>query len=133
MITADIIEDKLLNEKNQKILICTIKEEEKILFDSNKNMEYSSKKYGSQKGEYEMKSIELNDRLKYTNIEYGTTIIEIKEKDNIKNYLELDNTIIKDILNNENENIKNIEKTIYIITNINDELSVSFGTLTGKI
>jgi len=35
----------------------------------------------------EIKEIELNDRIKYTNKEYDITIIEIKEKDNINNYI----------------------------------------------
>ena len=33
------------------------------------------------------KITDLKDRIKYTNVEYDITIIEIKEKDNIKNYL----------------------------------------------
>ena len=45
-----------------------------------------------------LKVIELNNRIKYTNKEYDTTIIEILQKDNINNYLELDDIIINDIL-----------------------------------
>ena len=41
-----------------------------------------------------MKEIKLNNRMKYTNEEYDITIIEIKEEDKIKNYLELDDNII---------------------------------------
>ena len=44
--------------------------------------------------------------MKYTNEEYDITIIEIKEEDNIKNHLELDNIIIDDILNNNNNKNK---------------------------
>ena len=46
--------------------------------------------------------------MKYTNKEYDITIIELKEKDNIKNYLELDDNIINDL------NEEYIDKTIYI-------------------
>ena len=38
----------------------------------------------------EIKEIELNNRIKYTNKEYDITIIEIKEEDKINNYLEID-------------------------------------------
>ena len=60
-----IINDKILYENNSKI---------------NINIEE----------ENEIKEINLNNRIKYTNKEYDITIIEIKENDNIKNYLELD-------------------------------------------
>ena len=72
----------------------------------------------------------LNNRLKYTNEEYDITIIEIKEEDNIKNYLELDNIIINDILNNKNQNKEYEDKTIYIIQYPKGELSVSYGILS---
>jgi hypothetical protein len=41
--------------------------------------------------------------MKYTNKEYDITIIEIKEKDNIKNYLELDDNILNDLIDNKNQ------------------------------
>ena len=44
--------------------------------------------------ETEIKEIDLNNRIKYTNKEYDITIIEMNEKDNINNYLELDDNII---------------------------------------
>ena len=72
-----IINDDFLNKKNMKIEI-NIKEEKKA------------------------KVINLNERMNYTNEEYDITIIEIKEKDNIKSYLNLDNKIIDDIINNDN-------------------------------
>ena len=72
----------------------------------------------------------LNNRLKYTNEEYDITIIEIKEEDNIKNYLELDNIIINDILKNKNQNKEYEDKTIYIIQYPKGELSVSYGILS---
>ena len=37
--------------------------------------------------------------MKYINEEYDITIIEIKEEDNINNYLELDDVIINEIIN----------------------------------
>ena len=81
------------------------------------------------KEEIEIKEIELNNRMKYTNEEYDTTIIEIKEEDNIKNYLKLDDIIINDIINNINKNKEYINKTIYIIQYPENELSVSYGIL----
>ena len=48
-----------------------------------------------------IKEMNLNNRMKYINEDYDITIIEIKEKDNIKNYLELDDIIIDDIINNK--------------------------------
>ena len=79
--------------------------------------------------ENEIKEINLNNRIKYTNKEYDITIIEIKENDNINNYLELDDKIIEDILNNNNKNNKYIDDTIYIIQYPEGELSVSYGIL----
>ena len=75
--------------------------------------------------------IDLNDRLKYTNEDYDITIIEIKEKDNLKNYLELDGKIIDDIIKNDinNNNHEYEDKTVYIIQYPESELSVSFGVL----
>ena len=59
------------------------------------NLEKDNKITISINNDSEIKEIELNDRMKYTNKEYGITIIEIKEKDNINNYLELDENIMK--------------------------------------
>ena len=56
--------------------------------------------------------LKLNDRIKYTNKEYDITIIEIKEN-GINNFLELDDIIINDILNNNNKN-KNMLMKQYI-------------------
>ena len=79
--------------------------------------------------EGEVKEINLNYRIKYTNKDYDITIIEIKEKDNINNYLELDEDIINDIINNDNKNKDYIDKTIYIIQYPEGELAVSYGVL----
>ena len=81
------------------------------------------------KEENEIKEIGLNNRMKYTNEEYDITIIEIKEKDNIKNYLELDDIIMNDILNNNNKKKEYINETIYKIQYPENKLSVSYGIL----
>ena len=75
-------------------------------------------------------NLDLNNRMKYTNEVYDITIIEIKEKDNIKNYLELDDDIISDTaIKSSIQHIDYMDKTIYIIQYPEGELSVSFGTL----
>ena len=79
--------------------------------------------------ELNTKYLNLNDRIKYTNEEYDTTIIEIKETDDIKNFLELDEKIIDDIINNKNKNDKFKDETIYIIQYPEGKLSVSYGVL----
>ena len=100
-----VINEELFNEKNKEISI-KIKEDKK------------------------MKNIKLNDkRTVYTNEEYDTTIIEIKYEDEIKDFLELDDEIINDIINNINGNEDYIDKTIYIIQYPEGELSVSYGIL----
>ena len=81
--------------------------------------------------EKDIKMINLDNKKKYTNKEYDITIIEIKEEDNINNYLELDNNIINDILNNDNNlNEEYKDKTIYMIQYPKGKLSVSYGILT---
>ena len=60
----------------------------------------------------EEKVLNLNDRMKYTNVDYDITIIEIKEIDDIKDYFKLDNNIIKDIIDNNNTNFDYVDKTI---------------------
>ena len=99
-----VINKDILNNNNEKISII-IKEEENI------------------------KKINLNNRMKYTSEKYDTTIIEIKNEDNIKNYLELDDTIIDNIIHIKNKNIDYIDKTIYIIQYPEGILSVSYGIL----
>ena len=84
------------------------------------------------KDELDFKKINLNNRMKYTNKKFDVTIIEIKEKDNIKNYLELDDTILNDLIDNKNRNFEYIDETIYIIHYPEGKLSVSYGVL-GKI
>ena len=79
--------------------------------------------------ENNIRNLNLNNRMKYTNEEYDITIIEIKNEDKINNYLELDDNIINDILKNDNNNIDYKDKTIYIIQYPKGELSVSYGIL----
>ena len=81
--------------------------------------------------EKEGREMNFKNRMCYTNEEYDITIIEIKEKDNIKNYLELDDEIMKVVLNddNDNDNFGYRKKTVYIIQYPENELSVSFGLI----
>ena len=82
--------------------------------------------------EREIKKIVIKDRKFYTSETYDVTIIELKEKDNISHnyYLELDDLMINDIKeenDDENNNDKYIDETIYIIQYPEGDLSVSFG------
>ena len=95
-----IINNNLLNKKDVKIFLS-------IKNDSNK-ME-----------------LNLNNRIKYTNQEYDTTIIELKEGDNITNYLELDDFLLKGIYSDEIKNEIFIGQSVYIIEYVQGELSVS--------
>ena len=72
--------------------------------------------------------LEINREI-YFNKEYDITILEIKTEDEIKNFLELDDIILNDIINNENKNLEYMDKTIYIIQYPKGELSVSYGVL----
>ena len=96
---------------------------ENILYKNNEEIHLNIK------GEKDIKTINLNNRLKYTNKDQDITIIEIKKEDNINNYLKLDDQIIDDILNESNENKDYIDKTVYIIQYPEGELSVSFGII----
>ena len=95
----------------------------KLLYDENIQIQIDIK------DEKEVKKIDLNNRLKYTNEEYDITIIEIKEKDNINNYLQLDDIIMNDLLYDNNINKEYINETIYIIQYPENKLSVSYGIL----
>ena len=79
------------------------------------------------KEEIDIEEICLNNRIKYTNEKYDTTIIEIKESDKINNYLELNDIIIDNIINNEKRNKDFIDQTIYIMHYPGGKLSVSYG------
>ena len=88
-----------------------------------------SKIYISIKDKDSIKELNLNNRQKYTNKEYDITIIEIKEEDDINDYLELDDIIIEDILNNNNNNNYYIDNEVYIIEYPEGILSISAGKL----
>ena len=103
-----IINEEALN-KNDIIITISIREKEKI------------------------KEINLNNRIKYTNKHFDTTIIELKEKDEIKDYLEIDDIILDDILYNKNNNKEYEDKTAYIIQYPKGNLSVSYGILRTKL
>ena len=79
------------------------------------------------KNDEKEKKINLNDRKKYTNEKFDITIIELKPKDEINDFMELDEAIINDILNNKNENADYIDRTVYIIQYPEGMLSVSYG------
>ena len=99
---------------------------EKLLYDENAEIEIEIKFDG-------IKKLNLKDRYKYTNKEYDITIIEIKITDEITNFLQLDDNIINNIINNENKNEVYINKTLYIIQYPGGNLSVSYGTLENII
>ena len=86
------------------------------------------------KDEKNIKELNLNNRKKYTSKEYNTTIIEIKEDDRIKNYLELDHMIIQTIMNKQKE-IKSRyieeykDQIIYMINNQLGVLTISQVTI----
>ena len=99
-----LINKDMLNTKNSKIELWIEEKKNKII-------------------------LNLDNRIKYTNVDYDTTIIELKEKDGINNYLELDDGIIYSILENEDRTCKYIDKQIYIIQYPEGELSVSYGVI----
>ena len=82
---------------------------EKLLYKENAKISIKIK------GDKKTKELNLNNRIKYTNKKYDIRIIEIKERGEIWDYLELDDKIISDIINNNNENEEYIGETIYII------------------
>ena len=104
---------KLLITNNHIIDENILNRNEKILISINNNKD---------------KEIILEDRKYYTNKEYDITIIEIKEKDGINHYLEIDEDIIKN-----KSNISYIKQTIYTIQYESDkkEASVSYGIIKG--
>ena len=73
-----------------------------------------------------IKEIELENRKKYTNKEYDITIIEIKEKDKIEEYLEIDEEIMKGL------NKVYAKESIYVLQYPEEKL-VSYGILNGII
>ena len=85
------------------------------------------------KNEKKVKTINLNKRMKYTNPDYDITILELREEnDDIHNFLELDDIIIENILDNNMNKDSNqvfIGETIYIIQYPEGKLSVSYNIL----
>ena len=82
--------------------------------------------------EQKVKTINVNNRRNYTNPEYDITIIELKEDDNIQNFLELDDNIINNILDNDdNDNSNHVysKESLYIVQYPEGKLSVSYGIL----
>ena len=83
-----------------------------------------------------IKKIIIDSKRKtYTNIDYDTTIIELNEKDDIKDYLILDKHILEKINSekdeisvNTNKFFKNEKASIYIL-NYAEEMFVSYGLL----
>ena len=108
-----VINPELLQQENEKVSL-SIKKDNKV------------------------KTINLNNRITYTNPDYDITILELKEeKDEIKNYLELDELILENILdssnNNEDSNQIFIGEMIYILQYPEGNLSVSYGLLDSII
>ena len=101
-----IINEELLYEDDAEILIYT---------ENDKNT----------------KTINLNNRLKYTNNHYDITIIEIKEQDKIFDYLELDDNILENLLNNNDTNLNDAfaDETVYLLQYPEGILSVSYGVV----
>ena len=113
---------------------CSINEKLKVLITNNHIInediiKYNNKLKVSINDDKENKIIELSNKKIYTSIEYDTTIIEINpKKENINNFLELDEQIFKD-----SSNIN--KKSVYILQypNFSDgqKASVSYGTIKG--
>ena len=97
--------------------------DEKLLYNDDAKISIKIKE------ERDSRTIYLKNRMKYTNKEYDITIFEIKDNEEIKNYLQLDDNIINDIINEDNRNGDYIDQTLYIIQYPEGELSVSYGIL----
>ena len=87
--------------------------------------------------EKDIKKIDINGRKYYTSKKYDVTIIELKDKDNISqsHYIELDDRVIEDIKEeneDDNNNGKYVDETIYITQYPDGELSVSFGIVKAR-
>ena len=101
----NLINQSILDTNGMKIELCIKEKKDKII-------------------------LNLDNRMKYTNIDYNTTIIELKEKDGINNYLELDDNIV-DLIVNENTNMKDYKyESIYILQNNENDSSISYGIIS---
>ena len=104
LITSNsIINEKLINEKDAKILIEFPKEKK-------------------------IKEIILTNRKKYSSKKYNTTIIEIKKEDQINNFLELEEQMIDEIENQANFDYY-LDKNIYMINYKIGKFIVTFSYL----
>jgi len=81
------------------------------------------------KGGENIKRLNLNNRIKYTNRAYDITIIEIQKNDSINDYLELDDIINKDIFTNFDNNNEYCDQSIYVMQYDEGKLGVSYGVL----
>ena len=110
-----VINDETL-KKNNKLVIYMYKEPK----------EEPKEKPNKELNKEKFKELELEERITYTNKDYDITIIEIKEKDGIKNYLELDENIRENSINTPY-----INESIYIIQyeEKEEKPSVSYGIL----
>ena len=104
MTNNHIINNELLKQKNAKMII-------------------------EMREEKDFREIDFISRKVYTNKEYDITIIEIKEKDKVNNYLEIDAYIINEMLYNLNITYNFYNQTIYLIQFLENKLSVSYGVL----
>jgi len=94
----------------------------------NENLSEKIEKIGINIKEKEIKLINLKNRIKYSSKKYKTFIIEIKEEDDINNYLEIDNLMLNDLKNFNC--LAYIKNEIHIIQYSNiKELAISYGYL----
>jgi len=111
------------NEKKLRLLITNnhVLDEKDLIIDNVINISLNNEK--------EFKEIKIDSkRKKYTNEKLDVTIIEIKDEDNINNFLSLDNKIMNADINNYNNIYKN--ESIYILNYINGkEIYTSYGIL----
>ena len=106
------------NNQNYLVLITNYHIINEEYMDSNNSVKISFN------DEQENKNISLNDgRIIYFNKQYDVTIIEIKEKDNIHNYLEIENNLFS-----KNSQMYYERKSIYILQ-YKDVALVSHGIL----
>ena len=75
------------------------------------------------------KIIDIEKRKKYTFEKFNITLIEIYEKDEVNNYLDIDYSIINELLDNNNEYSN---KNVYIMKYPYDELPISYGIIEDK-
>ena len=74
--------------------------------------------------------LNLKDRMKYLNDKYEMIIIELKEEDKVKNYLELDDIIMDNILFYSGDNKDYLDSQICIIQYPEGYLSLSYGVFS---